>query len=334
MFDWAKNAVGLVDKHHGASALHSVKGQTDEVPFTLTEKQDERWNIISSTCLESKTFYMTTDTGRLALVQVQFTNVLSSASNVKTTVQFGVKLFSDDSSEPHLWNLATVSDFSFPNDKYDFVSSQCAMKLSGDGKTYTVKSTVKNPDCTVDLKFTQMAPPFVVGKDGTTHFGDIKKPSGKMKHKFWPRSPTFSALSMEFTTPSSYDSTVVSVGCVAVDGKLILANANSTATHVITKHDPDSDLPEPKAITYTWSDKSDDGLEISAEIRAAFPEQRMDRIDVMDEMPKLLRGIVVGATGVQPFIYQNGPWAKIVVDNGGEIKEEEGRLYCEAIFIT
>lgn len=274
---------------------------------------------------------------------------MHNCSNVKKTAQIGVKVFSDDADKPHLWNSDFMADYSFPNDKLDFVSSKCSLKLSEDGKVYTVKSTV-NPNTTVDVKFTQLAPSFVVGQDGTTIFGEnIKKPNGKMFHSFWPRcaiegvlitkefgaidlkgkgmhvhvlqgikphfaaarwnfahwqSDTFSALSMEFITPPTYDNQVVSVGCVAVDGKLLVANADSTATHVKSVEDPESKLPEPKAVTYTWSGKSDEGKTVTAEIKAEFPEQRLDRIDIMDEIPKFLKGIVTGATGARPYIYQ------------------------------
>ncbi|QIW99144.1 hypothetical protein AMS68_004662 [Peltaster fructicola] len=374
MFGWAKNAVGLTDKHHGAAALHSVKAQTAETPYTVLKKEDEKWEIIDNTCVECKTFYITTDSGKLALVQIIYSNVL----NVKKAGQIGVKVFSDDKAKPHVWHSDMVSDYQFVNDKYDFTSPKCSHKISEDGKTYTVKSTV-NPACTVDLKFTQLAPSFMVGKDGTTYFGeDIKKPTGKMKHTFWPRahvegviitkdghmdmagkamfvhvvqgvkphfaaarwnfahfqSPTYSALSMEYITPPSYDNTVVSVGCVATDGKIIIANANSTATHVRAVTDPDTGLPEPKAVTYAWFGKSDEGKDVTAEIKADFQEQRLDRIDIMDEIPKFLRGVITGAMGARPFIYQWGPLVNITVNDGGNIKEEQGRLHCEATFIS
>ena len=61
------------------------------------------------------------------------------------------------------------------------------MELSEDGKSYTIKSSV-NKSQIVDLKFTQIAPGFMVGKDGNTYFGtDPQKPWGRMYHKFWPR---------------------------------------------------------------------------------------------------------------------------------------------------
>ena len=44
------------------------------------------------------------------------------------------------------------------------------MNISEDGKSYTIKSSVSKSSI-VDLKFTQISPGVVVGKDGTSYFG-------------------------------------------------------------------------------------------------------------------------------------------------------------------
>lgn len=91
-----------------------------------------------------------------------------------------------------------------------------------------------------------------------------------------------------------------------MDGKVVFANANSSATHTSIVIDPDNNLQEPKSITYAWSGTSSDGREISAELKAVFPAKRRDRIDVFEEMPKFLKDIVAATTGVRPYIYQVG----------------------------
>ena len=61
------------------------------------------------------------------------------------------------------------------------------MEVSENGKTYTIKSSVDKKSI-VDLKFTQGAPGFMIGKDGTSYFGtDPQQPWGRMIHKFWPK---------------------------------------------------------------------------------------------------------------------------------------------------
>ena len=61
---------------------------------------------------------------------------------------------------------------------------------------------------------------------------------------------------------------------------------------------------------------------------------RLDRIDVMGEMPKFVKQIVAGASGAKPYIYQYAPKMKLKVSEGGEEREEEGQLFMEATFIS
>ena len=106
---------------------------------------------------------------------------------IRTTAQFSSKIFSNDPSKPHLWSSDNLSHFKFSDDMQDFHAEGCSMELSEDGKSYTIKSNV-NKTSIVDLKFTQISPGLVVGKDGTSYFGtDPKNPWGRMFHKFWPR---------------------------------------------------------------------------------------------------------------------------------------------------
>lgn len=106
---------------------------------------------------------------------------------IRTTAQFSSKIYSKDPNKPHLWSSDNVSNFSFSPDKQNFKADGCSMDISEDGKSYMIKSSV-NKTSIVDLKFTQISPGFVVGKDGTSYFGtDPQKPWGREVHKFWPR---------------------------------------------------------------------------------------------------------------------------------------------------
>jgi hypothetical protein len=107
---------------------------------------------------------------------------------VRTTAQFSSKIFyPKESGKPHLWTSDNVSNYSFSDDGLDFKADGCSMELSKDGKTYHIKSS-NSKQAVVDLKFTQTAPGFAVGKNGVSTYGtDPKAPWGKMKHVFWPR---------------------------------------------------------------------------------------------------------------------------------------------------
>lgn len=147
------------------------------------------------------------------------------------------------------------------------------------------------------------------------------------------QSPSYSAIHMEYTTPPSYGSTVVSVGGLATDGQILLANALPPVSHDETAPDSDNAWPEPKAATFKWVGQSKDGKEVDAVLSGKFGE-RIDRVDVMGEMPKFVKNIVSGASGTKPYIYQYAPKLTIKVKVGDEVKEEEGRLFTEATFIS
>ena len=108
---------------------------------------------------------------------------------------------------------------------------------------------------------------------------------------------------MEFTTPPSYGSTVVNVGGIAKDGEIICAGAANTVTHVETAQDADNDWPEPKSVKYTWSGKSPDGKDVEATLESNLGE-RLDRVDVMAEIPAFIKSVVGSVAGTRPYVYQ------------------------------
>lgn len=139
---------------------------------------------------------------------------------------------------------------------------------------------------------------------------------------------------MEFTTPASYGSTVVRVGGIATDGKLLVAGTSGLdVKHVESKHDSETDWPEPTAVSYHWEGKSEDGKEVSADISGSLGT-RYDRLDVMAEVPGFVKAIVATAAGTKPYIYQFSPKMTIEVKVGDETKKEEGTLFTEATFIS
>ena len=117
------------------------------------------------------------------------------------------------------------------------------------------------------------------------------------------QSPTYSAILMEFTTPPSYGSTLVGVGGVAKDGEIITAGAITTAEHTKSKQDSENDWPEPTDAKYTWVGATKDGKPVEAVIETPL-EDKLDRIDVMAEVPGFVKKIVAGTVGTKPYIYQ------------------------------
>lgn len=138
---------------------------------------------------------------------------------------------------------------------------------------------------------------------------------------------------MEFTTPASYASTVVRVAGVVTDGKLLIANTEGDVKHTATKQDSDNDWPEPTAATYHWQGKTEDGKEFTADLGGELGE-KLDRVDVMAEVPGFIKTIVASAAGTKPYIYQYARKLTIKIKVGDEVKEEEGTLFTEATFIS
>lgn len=157
---------------------------------------------------------------------------------------------------------------------------------------------------------------------------------------------------MEFTTPPSYGSTVVSVGGVVKDDKILYAGSTNTATHLETHTDSDNDWPEPKSIKFTWDGKGKEDNELHAELEGSLGK-RLDRIDVMYELPGFVKSFVGSVAGTRPYIYQvsttkalgticmlthrqYSPQDKLTlkVKEGETEYSEQGSMFSEATFIS
>ena len=266
---------------------------------------------------------------------------------IRVTCQFNTKIFYPGRTKPNLWSSDPLSEVEFSDDKNSFYAKDCAVELSEDGTTYTIKS-MTNQNSIVNLTVTRTTPGFQIGTNGKSYFGtDPQNPWGSMRHAFWPRNkvegtiltqdgpidfkgsalfihalqgmkphhaaakwnfmdfqgPNFSAVMMEFTTPPSYGSTVVNVGGIARDGELITAGSSNSVTHTSVKHDEQNEWPEPSAVKFVWNGVTKDGRPVEAIMEGSL-EERLDKVDVMAEVPGFVKKIVAGAAGTKPYIYQ------------------------------
>ena len=108
---------------------------------------------------------------------------------------------------------------------------------------------------------------------------------------------------MDYTTPPSYGLTVVNVGGIAVDGKILCGGSDNTAQHTKIKADSQNDWPEPEEVKFTWNGKSKDGEVVAAVVEGSFGE-RLDKVDVMEKVPGFIKTLVGGVVGTKPYIYQ------------------------------
>ncbi|KAH8808941.1 oxidative stress survival, Svf1-like protein [Xylogone sp. PMI_703] len=380
MFAWAKqqlaNVAGTQEPIYGASAIQSVAKQAEKTPYTELKREDVKWALIETTCVETQIFYLMAESGHIAFVQVIYSNV----AGLRITCQWNTKIFYPGASRPPLWSSDPLSNIEFSEDKTNFYADNCAIELSEDGETYTIKS-MTNEASIVNLTVTRETPGFQVGEDGTSYFGtDPEQPWGSMRHTFWPRNnvegtivtedgpidfkgkalfihclqgmkphhlaakwnfvnflaPNYSAIMMEYETPASYGNTIVNVGGIIKNNEIIMAGATNTATHTSIKGDAESDWPEPDAAKFQWNGKTKDGKDVEAVLECSLGE-RLDRVDVMAEVPGFVKSLVAVAAGTRPYIYQYAPHGTpltLKVKVGDEETTEDGILFMEATFIS
>ncbi|CAI4210736.1 unnamed protein product [Parascedosporium putredinis] len=281
----------------------------------------------------------------------------ATVPGLHTTCQFTAKVFPLDSDKTPLWSSTQLSNPEFSEDKTCFYADNCAIELSEDGTAYTVKS-LADEACIVNMTITRKTPAIHAGTTGTTLFGtDLTNPWGSVRHAFWPRctsegtittpdgaidftgraffGPTHSAILMEFTTPPSYGSTSVCIGIIAKENEILSVSCDSTVTHIQTAGDPATDWPAPSEAKYTWAGKTKDGAEVTGVIEGVLG-QRLDRIDVMAEVPGFVKKIVQTAAGTKPYVYQYSPKDSLDLKFkiGDTEVSESGALFVEATFIS
>ncbi|ROT40643.1 oxidative stress survival, Svf1-like protein [Sodiomyces alkalinus F11] len=353
MFNWAKqklaDVAGTQEPIYGPSAIKSVAEEAKDTPHTELTRDLLKWRALGTTNVETQSFYLISESGHVALLQVIYSNV----AGIHTTCQFNSKVFYVDRSKPHIWCSTQLHNHDFSEDKTSFYADDCAVELSEDGTSYTIKS-MNDERSIVNIKITRTAPGFVAGKTGTSLFGtDLSRPWGFMSHAFWPRclaegtittpdgpidfkgkamyafalqgmkphhaaatwnfasfhGPTYSAILMEFTTPPSYGTTSVAVGGIVKDGEIVYAGVNNTVTHIKAKADSENDWPEPEEIKFTWSGSTKDGKAVETVLEGAL-EAHQDRVDVMAEVPGFIKTLVAATAGTKPYIYQYMPCQK------------------------
>lgn len=137
---------------------------------------------------------------------------------------------------------------------------------------------------------------------------------------------------MEFTTTTAYGEKVVNVGSVVVGDKLVSVTAGgsdlvagvvgSSAEHLDTVLDAETDYPAPGKISYVWNGHElvEEGKSIApagAKVNATIlldlltsaPGEEyatkglIEKVDVLGQIPYLLKKFVNYAAGTKPYIY-------------------------------
>ncbi|KAH8728823.1 oxidative stress survival, Svf1-like protein [Phaeosphaeriaceae sp. PMI808] len=364
---------GTQEPEYGPEAIQPVGKNAGDPAFTELTKKDLKWATLEYTNVESQTFYVFTEAGHIIFLQliynsiaglrvtVQFNCRIFYPNNEKPCIwssdplsNYGFdeeqhSFFADGvsielSEDGSFYTIkSAVNENSMVNAKF----TRAAPGFMG-GKTGT-SNYGTDPKAPWGSMHHHFWPRTTVEGSIITKDGEINvKGRGMFSHALqgmkphhaaarWNfinfQSPSYSAIMMEFTTPSSYASTVINVSGIATDDKLLMANVNGTAKHTATKQDAETNWPEPTSTAYHWSGKTADGKEVTADLAGALGN-RYDRIDVMAEVPGFVKAIVATAVGTKPYIYQFAQKLSIKVKVGDEVKEEEGTMFTEATFIS
>ncbi|KAI4122214.1 MAG: hypothetical protein LQ338_005950, partial [Usnochroma carphineum] len=337
------NVAGTQEPEYGPSAIQSVAKQAETTPYTELQPRDLRWAAMESTCVETQTFYLMADSGHIGMTQVIYNNVagLRTTCQFNTKVFYPdgktSNLWSSDALEGYGFDNRKLSFYADGcaitlNEDATSYSVKSAtneasivnitvtrtapgFQIGSNGKSFFGTDpqhpwgSMRHafwPHCHVEGS--------IITKDGDIDFKGrglfIHALQGMKPHHAAARwkfanfySPTYSAVMMEFTTPPSYGSTTVNVAGIAKEGEIICAGAAGSAQHTQVTNDPENEWPEPKAAKFTWRGKTQGGEKVEAELEGSLG-QRLDRIDVLHQVPVVIKTLVGGVVGTKPYIYQ------------------------------
>ena len=77
MYSRLADVAGTQEPDYGPEAIQSVVQQAEQfnIPYTESTKDDLKWKAMDSSCVETHTFYMHSDDGKLGIAQVIYSNV-------------------------------------------------------------------------------------------------------------------------------------------------------------------------------------------------------------------------------------------------------------------
>lgn len=368
-------AVGTQEPIYGPEAIQSVAQQAEETPYTVMTKDDLRWKAYQYTNVETQTFYIMADDGSLVMVQLIYSNIAGIHTTAHFNTKIfnlqgdGDHIWHSDSLSNIIFDeqmLSIAADnltitLNEEGDSYSIkstVNPNCAVDLKftrkapgfavGKNGTSTFGTDPKNPwgsvshafwaRCAVEGTITTKEKTYDLAGRGVfiPALQGMKPQHVASRWNFINfQTPSFSAIMMEYTTPPSYGSTVVNVGGILKDGEIVYGGATNKITHTSSEQDPESEWPESTSIKWEWTGKSADGQDIHAQVDGPLGK-RLDRVDVMGEVPGFIKSIAGSVAGARPYIFQFSPREKLSLKLkiGDTETTEEGFMFSESTFIS
>ncbi|EPS45616.1 hypothetical protein H072_383 [Dactylellina haptotyla CBS 200.50] len=364
---YGPEAIRTVQQHYAA-------GDTTKPTYSELKSQDLAWALPSGTNVETQVFYIVTDDGKFGMAQVIHSVVVpgiktTAQFNIKffdpkkpedklwSSVPVSNWSFHTGNTSFYADNVAVIlsedggsykiKSQADPNAQCSIVFTRLSPGFMGgtDGRTTYGTDQTKPwgqirhlfwPRCKVEGSFILKGETVTIdGKGLFIHaLQDMKPHHAAATWNFANfQGPTTSAIMMEFTTPPSYGTTCVAVGGLAKDGDIIAGTIDNTAEHVKAVDDPEVNWPEPKDIKFTWNGKDKDGKDMVAVIEKSWGP-RMDRVDIMGEVPGFVKKIASATAGTRPYIYQFFEPATLKIKVGDQETTEDGIIFSEATFIS
>ncbi|KAI5840720.1 oxidative stress survival, Svf1-like protein [Morchella snyderi] len=364
-------ALGTAEPIYGPSAIQSVALQESENPTYEITRDDLRWHGLDTTSAETQTFYLEAESGHMGLVQIIYSNVANIHVTAQVSTKIfhpdgritwsskpltSTDFFDDTKHSFYADNIAvilsddgksyTIKSAVDPAIFIDLVVTQTTpgFKIGKDGRTNfgidpenpwgairhvflprnTLEGFIKVGDEKINFKGKAM---YVMALQG------MKPHHAAAKWNFVNfQGPTYSAIMMEFTTPASYGSTTVNIIGISKDGELVAAGTKGECEHLASQLD-DVELPEPTAVKFVWNATTKDGKAVEAVLEEELGK-KIDRVDIMAEVPAIIKKIAGNVAGTKPYMYQYRKKTTMEIKIGDEIIEEEGKLFYEATFIS
>lgn len=335
---------GTAEPEYGREAIHTVVDsiKAENLPVSReTTIEDFAWLHPDYTNVETQTFYFTDlNSGYTGFAQVIHSNLMG----LKVTAQFTFRLYNNKTGaeDPNcIWTSTALENFR--TEGSNFYADGISIESDGN-EQFVLKSTVNpESEVNLTMQRLTPGVIFGKD-GLTYYGDDVTAPWGSMRHVFWPRcsvtgtiklkdttvdlngytmfvmamqgmkphhaakswnflnfqSDDYSAVQMEFTTPVSYALTKVNVAILTSKDLIIATSIDNEIVHENQEED-DVGWKVPKAIIFNFTEGTSTEViaKVSGETKAL-----VERVDVMAEIPQLIKNIVSGIAGAKPYIYQ------------------------------
>ncbi|KAI9026533.1 oxidative stress survival, Svf1-like protein [Phycomyces nitens] len=257
-------------------------------------EHDLDWTLASGSSTENQVFYVSTNNGGFAFVQLIHSNI----GLWNPTVSFTCRFYEPATKTNVFKNINMSAKFELSADRRSVKTDNFNITLDPTLTTYKIQIT--HPDLIVSLDFKRVDRGFKVGEGKTYLGGDQGSAAGFVSHKFWPRAEakgTFivdktihdvegqgmfihaiqgmqpqliasnwnfvnfqskdaSLSMMQFTTTKQYGAVEINQGSVVLDDKLICVSVDNHVELLDLKKDEETEYDIPQKIKLTWRGKT------------------------------------------------------------------------------